>query len=692
MLFASQPGGRPPTLCSMPTTVRKHAKPRNLSHANTDRIQIGGETSKLIPLRHFANWSGIFLAVLLAYWPALRGGLLWDDTGHITAPRLRSLYGLWRIWFDLRSTQQYYPLLHSAFWLEHRLWGDAVLGYHLVNLAEHAVSAYLVVLIVRRLGLRCGWLAGLIFALHPVCVEAVAWISEQKSTLSALFYLASALTYLHFDRSRRRSQYLAAFGLFCLALATKTVTATLPAALLVIFWWQRGRLEWRRDVRPLLSWLALGAFAGLFTAWIERNLVGAQGADFQLSLAQRVLLAGRIVFFYAAKILWPSHLMFTYPHWQPDPRVWWQLLYPLALVVLAFVLWRLPRRGPLAALLLFCGTLFPVLGFLNVYPFHFSYVADHFQYLASLAIIVPAAYLLMTGARRISPTKAPGPALVLLIPAILGMLTWRQSHMYRDSMTLYRTTVVQNPNSWMAHNNLAATLLLQSEAMQDPAGLSEALTEFQTALRLHPKDSPAQYNVARVHVDLGNAWLQKPGGEPEAIAEYRAALLVEPEYAQAHSNLGLALAQIGRQQEAITEYETALRINPRLENTHNYLGVALAGVPGRLSDAIAEYQAAINIRPDYAEAHNNLGIALAQTPGKLPLAISEFQAALRIQPDNAETHNDLGVCLMHTRGRLAEAMKEFEAALRIQPDYAEAKKNLQEALSQIQRSPRASTQ
>lgn len=664
----------------MPTTVRKHVKPRNLSRAKGDRAQIADETTNLSPLRHFANWLGIFLAVLLAYWPALHGGLLWDDNAHITAPHLRSLYGLWRIWFDLRSTQQYYPLLHSAFWLEHRLWGDAVLGYHLTNLAEHALSAYLVVLIVRRLGLRGGWLAGMIFALHPVCVEGVAWISEQKSTLSGLFYLASLLTYLHFDRGRRPLQYLAAFGLFCLALLSKTVTATLPAALWVIIWWERGRLEWRRDVRPLLSWLALGAFSGLFTAWIERNLVGANGAEYHLSLAQRVLLAGRIPFFYASKIVWPSNLMFNYPHWQPDPRVWWQLLYPLALAVLAFVLWRLPRRGPLAALLLFCGTLFPVLGFLNVYPFRFSYVADHFQYLASLAIIVPAAYLLTTGAERISLAKAP--ALLLLFPAVLGVLTWRQSHMYRDSETLYRTTIARNPDSWMAHNNLAATLLLKSEALQDPVGLSEALNEFQIALRLHPGDSPAQYNMARVHVDLGDAWLQKPGGLPQAMTEYRKALQIEPDYAQAHSNLGLALAQAGRQQAAITEYEAALRINPKLAETHNYLGVTLAEVPGRLSDALAEYEAALEIRPDYAEAHYNLGLALAQTPGKLPQAITEFQEALRIQPDNAEAHDDLGVCLMHTPGRLADAIKEFQAALRIQPDYAEAQKNLQDALSQ----------
>jgi hypothetical protein len=182
--------------------------------------------------------------------------------------------------------------LHSAFWFEHRLWGDAVLGYHLANLTQHALAACLVVLIVRRLALPGAWLAGLIFALHPVCVEAVAWISEQKSTLSAVFYLASALVYLRFDQTRRRPHYLWALGLFVLALLSKTVTATLPAALLVIFWWQRGRLDWRRDVRPLLPWFAIGVTAGLLTSWVERTFIGAQGRDFALSPVQRLLLAG----------------------------------------------------------------------------------------------------------------------------------------------------------------------------------------------------------------------------------------------------------------------------------------------------------------------------------------------------------------------------------------------------------------
>jgi len=225
--------------------------------------------------------AGLFLAaVLLAYLPALGGGFLWDDDAHVTKPVLRSLHGLWRIWFELAATQQYYPVLHSAFWVEHRLWGDSVVGYHLTNAALHAAAAWLLVLVLRRLSFPVPVLAGLLFALHPVCVESVAWISEQKNTLSAVFYLGTALIYLRFDETRGRILYSCAFGLFALALLTKTVTATLPAALLVVFWWRRGRLGWRRDVVPLLPWLAVGAACGLFTAWDERKLIGAEGADF----------------------------------------------------------------------------------------------------------------------------------------------------------------------------------------------------------------------------------------------------------------------------------------------------------------------------------------------------------------------------------------------------------------------------
>ncbi len=617
-------------------------------------------------------WVAIWLSALVAYWPALRGGLIWDDTDHITAPQLRSVQGLWRIWFDLGATHQYYPLLHSAFWLEHRFWGDAVLGYHLTNLTQHALAAFLLVLIVRRLELPGAWLAGLIFALHPVCVEAVAWISEQKSTLSGVFYLASALTYLRFDQTRRKSHYLWALGLFVLALLSKSVTATLPPVLLVIFWWQRGKLEWRRDVWPLLPWFVIGASSGMFTAWVEKTYAGAQGASYSLTLVHHLLLAGRVICFYAGKLAWPSNLIFTYPHWQLDPSAWWQYLFPLAVAAVWFGLWRLARRnrGPLAGFLIFCGTLFPVLGFLSVYPFRYSYVADHFQYLAALGIIVPAASMLAYGMNRVSHGKASAVAALVVLPVALGGLTWRQSGMYRDAETLYRTTLARNPSSWMAHNNLGVLLL------NLPDRLPEAIAEFQAALRINPDDAEA-------HSNLGTGLSKIPGRLPEAIEEYQTALRIQPSLPEAHNLFGMTLAQVpGRLPEAIAEYQTALQLRPDYAEAHDNLGIALAQT-GRIEDAIAEFRAAVRADPGLAKAHGNLGYALSQTPNGLPEAISEYEAALRIQPDNAEAHNNLGIALAQTPGRMEDAVAEFQAALRLRPDYIHARINLGNVLAQM---------
>ena len=619
-------------------------------------------------LAPFAFWPSIFCATLIAYWPALRGGLIWDDSSHITRPEMQSLHGLWRIWSDLRATQQYYPLLHSAFWIEHRMWGDAVLGYHLTNIFLHALSACLVVLIVRRLSLRGAWLAGMLFALHPVCVEAVAWITEQKSALSGVFYLAAALVYLRFDESRRRSLYFVALALFVLALLSKTVTATLPAVLLVVFWWRRGRLDFRRDVLPLTPWLAIGAGAGLFTAWVERTYIGATGAGFALSFAARILLAGRVIWFYAAKLLWPANLTFTYPHWTIDTAAWWQYLFPAGVLAVAIALALLARkrRGPLAAFLIFVGTLFPVLGFLNVYPFRFSYVADHFQYLASLALIVPAASVLTNGfARRLTRLV---PAMLLLV---LGVLTWRQSGDYRDAETLYRATLARNPASWMAHTNLGVVLA------DTPAKLPQAIAEYRAALRLNPDD-------AQTHADLANALARMPGGLSEAVDEYRKALHLKPESVQTHSDFGVVLSQTpGRLPEAIAQFREALRLNPNFAEAHDNLGVALIQMPGRIPDAIAEFQAALRIDPDYADAHANLARALSQTPGRTAEAIQEYEAALQANPNDAEAHNNLGIALAQTPGRTPEAIAQFQEALRLRPDYAEAHTNLGDALSQI---------
>ncbi len=649
----------------------------------------------------------IFCAAIPAYLPALNGTLLWDDSSHLTRIDLRSLHGLWRIWFSPAATQQYYPLLHSAFWVEHSVWGDAVLGYHLVNVLLHAIAACLVVAIVRRLALPGAWLAGLFFALHPICVEAVAWISEQKSTLSGVLYLAAALVYLHFDDSRRRGLYIAAFALFLAALAAKTVTATLPAALLVILWWRRGRIDWPRDVRPLIPWFATGAAAGLFTAWVERFYIGAAGSDFALSIGERILLASRVIWFYAAKIVWPSDLTFFYPRWHIDAGDWRQYLFLAALLAAAVALAWLARRhrGPLAAFLFFAGTLFPVLGFFNVYPFRYSYVADHFAYLASLGIIVPAAAVL---ARTSERQRALAWVIPAVVATVLGILTFRQAGIYRDENTLYRATLERNPDAWLAHNNLGNILLadprsraeaaahiqtaiqlkpdfweahlsLGNALLQTPGRLDDAIAEYQTAARLAPGSE-------RTHTNLGNALLQK-GRFDDAVAQFQAALLIDPNNAEAHNDLANAFTQMGvrgRLLDAIDEYRASLRSNPDFAEAHNNLGTALAQM-GDMPAAIAEFQEAIRIRPDYANAHGNLGNAYSATPGRLADAIAEYQAAIRLRSDSAPLHNNLGYALSQTPGRLPDAIAEYRQSLQLAPDFADAHYNLAAALLQTPR-------
>ena len=614
----------------------------------------------------------LLAATLAAYAPALTGSLLWDDDAHVTKPALRSLHGLWRIWFEAGATQQYYPLLHTAFWAEHRLWGDSVLAYHLVNVVLHATAAWLLILILRRLSFAAAILAGLVFALHPICVESVAWISEQKNTLSAVFYLGSALLYLDFDRTRRRSLYSWALGLFVLALLTKTVTATLPAALLVVFWWRRGRIEWRRDVVPLLPWFAIASAGGLFTAWVEAKFIGAEGAGFSFTLAQRLSIASRNIAFYLRGVLWPGDLMFIYPRWSLESEGEINCLCLIGVLALAGALVALARkwRGPLAGFLYFAGTLFPALGFVNVYPFLFSFVADHFVYLASIGIIVPATWGLWWVAGRLSG-NAGRLMLTLALPLALGSLTWRQSRAYSDPITLYRSTLERNPAAWLMHFNLAVSLGM------DPQHLPEAISEYRATIRLKP-------DHWRAHNNLGSALLRTPGNSSAAISEFEEALRYNPNYAEAHNNLGVALEQVpGRSGDAEKHLRAAVRILPAYDAAHSNLGILLLKNPGSLDEATGEFEAAIRIAPGVADYHYELANALRRKPGRLPDAVSEYRTALKLRPEYPEALSNLGVALTHMPGQADEAIGEFEAALKLDPRSAQIHANLADALARL---------
>jgi tetratricopeptide (TPR) repeat protein len=611
----------------------------------------------------------LLCADLIIYGPALHGTLVWDDANHVTRPELQSLHGLWRIWFDLSATQQYYPVLHSAFWLEHQLWGEQVLGYHLINVVFHVLSACLVVSIVRKLALPGAWTAGWVFALHPIYVEGVAWISEQKSTLSAVFCLASLLLYLHFDQSRRRRSYVLALGLFVLALLSKSVTGTLPGALLVILWWKRGRLGWKRDVIPLIPWFVLAIPMGLLTAWVERTYVGAIGSEFDITLTQRVLLAGRLIWFYAGTLVWPFNLIFQYPRWKLDPGVWWQYVFPAGVLLAAAVLLLAARRnrGPLASFLIFAGTLVPVLGFLNVLPFRYSWAADHFQYLASMAVLIPLSSWLTLAASRLSLSKSTKIVIAASVLVLLGALTYRQSGNYRDDETLYRETLARNPSSWLAHNNLGTVLVSR------PGGLEEAISHYQAAVHLAPGYAMHHCNLASALITLDD-----PGQLPRAIAEYETALRLKPDYAEAHYDLGRVLSRLpGRMPEALAHYRLLVRLQPNLVQAHADLGSLLAQMPGQLPEAIAEFKTAIRLDPGISELHCNLGAALSQA-GQLAPAIAELKVALQINPNLAYAHYLLGVTLAQIPGRMPDAIAECQAALRINPDLDPARHLLQE--------------
>jgi tetratricopeptide (TPR) repeat protein len=623
----------------------------------------------------------IFGLLLLAYAPALHGSLLWDDPAHVTRMDLRSWDGLRRIWTDVHATQQYYPVLHSAFWIEHRIWGDHTLGYHLINLVWHALAAVLMAVGLRRVCVSgfsgqgsdeaipwrgIEWVAAALFALHPMEAETVAWISEQKNTLSLVFYLGAALVYWRFAERRKARDYAIALALFVFALGAKSVTATLPAALLVVLWWRQGKLGWRRDVLPLLPWFVLAMVSGLFTAWIERTLIGADGADFSLSLIQRVLLASRVIWFYVGKLLWPAHLAFFYEHWdiRTDDVGMWLGLFAVSAVTIGFWVLRKRTRGLLAGWLLFVGSLFPALGFFNVFPFRFSYVADHFQYLPSLYFI---AWAVMGGGSLCEKFQMKSwrgaRGIGVVIGAVLLALTRAESGLYRSDETLSRATIRETPSSWMAHQILANNLAKQG------GHDDEAIAEYRTVIQLNPRYPDA-------HLGLANLLLRSVATRGEAMREYERALELRPNYAEAHSNLGLQLMNIPhRRAEAIAHLEKALAIRPDLPEAQMNFADAIASDPQRSAEALAHYHEALRLRHPYALAHAHLGRALLQTrdPARFAEAVAELREALREDPQLAEAHYFLAGALSQSPdGNDVEALEHARAAVQLEPRSPQA--------------------
>ena len=574
-----------------------------------------------------------------AYIPAMSGGFIWDDDDYVQDNlTLRSLAGLGQIWFQPGATRQYYPLVHTTYWLEYRLWGLNPTGYHVVNVILHALSAVLVWRLLIRLQVPGAWAAAALFALHPVHVESVAWITERKNTLSGAFYLGAAWAYLRYQEVRSPRLYWTALFLFAAALLSKTVTCTLPAALLLVLWW-KGQTPMRRPAVALVPFFALGVAMSGMTVWMEKHSVGAWGPEWDLSLVERGLIAGRALWFYAAKLLVPLNLAFIYPRWAIDATAVWQYLYPAGALGVVALLWALRERwgrGPLTGVLFFAGTLTPALGFFNFYPMLYSFVADHFQYLASLGLLALAAAGGHRAWTRLGQPAA-GPVALTLVLAVCVLLTGRQGQIYADLETLWRDTLQKNAGAWIAHNNLA--------------------------------------NI-----------LKERGQLDQAIGHYRQALLLKPSSAQIHLNLADAHQARGESAAARRHYGRALKAEPNRVETHLKLGNALLG-QNAIAEAIDHYRRALQLAPNLALAHSNLGAALA-LQRRDEEAIEHYGRALQLKPDFAEAHNNLGR-LLALRGQFAAAIEHYGRALQLKPTYRQARANLAAALQAVGADPKS---
>jgi protein O-mannosyl-transferase len=620
----------------------------------------------------------IIVIALLAFFPSLNGGFIWDDYRLITENRLIHAHnGLYHFWFTTQAID-YWPMTYSTFWGEWRLWGMNPIGYHVTNLFLHIITSLLIWLILRKLSIPGAFFAAMIFLIHPVNVESVAWIAQRKNLLAMLFFLLAIFFYLKTEIPSPSSHnqtssfwYWLSLLTFILSMLSKGSVVVLPVLLLGITWWSRP-LE-KRDLARIAPFFISALLFTIVNIWFQRH--GQDVVIRNAGFVERLLGAGNVVWFYLYKAILPLNLSFVYPQWrvQADHPLWW-LPLSAALTVTA-VLWVYRRkwsRPLLFAWAFFCVSLVPVLGITDVYFMKFSLVSDHYQHIAIIGVVVTAAAGWGVWRDRMRDAVRIGADCVAVaVICTLFSLTWQQCGLYHDEITLYKDTLQKNPDCWMIHNNLGL-------ALQNAGRPEEAIEHYQQALRLKIDYYEAYYN-------LGNALVQI--GQPkEAIKRYDQALSFNPNYILANINMGNALTEIGQPQEAIRYYKIAIRLNPDFAETYYDLGNVYVRL-GKPQEAIEYFNQALKIKPDYLQAHNNLGAALAES-GQLEKAIEHFHQTLQLSPDDPDTHFNLASTLIQA-GQPREAIKHFIKAIEADPEYVDAYFSLALTYAQINRSKEA---
>ncbi|HUJ10336.1 MAG TPA: tetratricopeptide repeat protein [Verrucomicrobiae bacterium] len=637
----------------------------------------------------------LFLLTVVAYLPSLRAGFVFDDDTLIRDNRMiKAGEGLYQFWFTSEAPD-YYPLTWSVWWLEWRAWGNHAAWYHLVNLVLHAMNAVLVWQILRRLNVPAAWLIGLVFAVHPVNVATTAWISEQKNTLSMMFYALAILAFLKFDEENHWPWYGLSLGAFLLALLSKSAVVMLPVVLLGCIWWRRGRVGSKEILRSI-PFFVLSLISGLATIWFQHNRALEGQTVRPDGFAARLAGAGWVPWFYLEKTLLPLNLTVIYRKWDIDPSQWVSYVPGIALLACFAVFWWKRKtwgRAMLFGLGYFVVTLFPVLGFFDQGFYRNSLVADHWQYYSIVGVIALAVVAGELACRRLGKTGQIWRGIAIPVLVIgLGIGTWKRCGVYSNNLTLWQDNVRKNPAAWLAQNNLGVALAkegarkqavecyeealrlnpIYAEAqsnlgtlLQEMGRMSDAILHHEQAVRLDPNLAVARFNFGNALLQLGNV--------AGAVEQYQRAIQIDSDYAIAHINLGNAFVRLGKRTEAIEQYEKAIQADPDYAEAHCNLGNLLLQA-GNPSAAIQHYARALQLKPDYAAAHYNWGVALAEQ-GRLQEAAEHWEEAVRLKPDYAEAHCNLGVAL-EKAGKIQEAISEYEQAVRFHPGYAKAESNL----------------
>jgi tetratricopeptide (TPR) repeat protein len=581
---------------------------------------------------------GLLCLTFASYAPVFHAGYVWDDDAWLTGnPAVADPQGLHAIWTSV-PRMQYYPLLFTSYWVEYRLWGLQPLGYHVVNLLLHATNAFLVGLVLVALEIPGAWWVAAVFAVHPMHVESVAWVTERKNVLSGAFALGSTLLYL-----RRRS--FAALALFSGALLSKTATATLPVALGIVDAWKSWPPRWK-TVTPLAPFVALAGAMALVTIALEKGMVDVVGTDFVLSPWHRVLVASRGLLFYPFKLLVPYPTIFNYPRFDVEHAGATALGAPTAVVLAAVglaYLWKRGMRGPACAALAYAVLIFPVLGFFDVYAFRFSFVADHFGYLASIPILA-----LFPWIGTWIPSREVLRGLAVASVVVLAVLTFRQAGAYHDEATLWRDTIAKNPDSWIAHHNLATTL---SKSKQ----LDAAIAEFGEALRCKPASAESYTGRGLAYLEQGRADL--------ALPDLDRAVQLDPSYPQAYLNRGDALSAAGRPGDAIPDFDRFLSTNPGYALAYRSRAMAYVQL-GRDQAALDDLTRAVMIEPSSAELLTRRAFVEIRMT-RHDAALADLDAAARLDPSLAITYVLRGGVYRRLDANPTRACEEWRTACRL---------------------------